>query len=219
MAKIVERSNNRERSLPPFVIESSDFVQIIERVFGKDAALTIEVGDSFYNKTAIMDGIDDVTKNISLLSGSFTVKVDELTISIMSSSSAIHYSEPQRPTVDALQAEFSAFVPYHRRIAQYVAIHETFFLCALLVIVLLLLLVHEDEISIWWALPIYPALLIFASVFWNKISQPKVFFSPRDSFLQRNKDKMVWGAISSIGTMLLSNFGNLMTYLTPGDGP
>ena len=209
MARIIRDSDDFSLDLPRFAIESDDFLKLLEKLNVSENKFSVETGEFLDEERTCLDSKEDARHNISLFKSPFIVKVDGLDINLRQHRRKVTFKEGHRAKAMALVAELSEYVPWYSRLFTSLprVIRKNLFLLALLPEVLRQFIWPEVSVNISLSLvTVLSILLLFIPGFW--FFNARVYYKPRDSFIQRNKDKIVWGIGSAILALLVSLYGN-----------
>ena len=208
MAKIIRRSEDFSLDLPRFAIESSDFLKLLEKLNVPEGKLSVTTGESNDETRTCLDGKEDIRSNISLLKSPFKIEIGGLNISVTHYRQKVSFKEDQRAKAMALVAELREYIPWYIRpfVSMPTVISKNLFLLAILPEVWRKFFRPEASVSASLTLSVIFLLIILAiPQFW--FYKARVFYRPRESFIQRNKDKIIWSVFAAMFTFLVSQYG------------
>ena len=209
MARIIRDSDDFSLALPRFAIESGDFLKLLEKLNVSESSFSVETGEFLDEERTFLYSKEDVQRNISMFKSPFKVKVDGLDINLRKHYRKVSFKENHRARAMALVAELSECVPWYSKLFTSLpgVISKNLFLLALLPEVLRQFIWPEVSVNISLSLvTLLTILLLFIPEFW--FFNARVYYKPRDNFIQRNKDKIVWGVGSAILALIVSLYGN-----------
>lgn len=220
MAKTIRSRESIDLDLPLFSIESSVFLDLIQRVFGESCDIVATVDHREDGTQTILEGIADIKSHISMFRGDIEIKIGELRISVGRFSNCVQFREPQRALAISLISELREYVPIW---IPFIALSKRkglLFTAWLLVILSILSYKHFPATIA----PFRLHILLFFCATWLTLTaanlrsiwaRPHIIYRPRDTFISRNKDKIVLGIVSSLCTLAIAQYGpQVLQYLT-----
>jgi hypothetical protein len=223
VAKIVSMDYPLTENVPKFSMESSVFVKTLERIVPSETSVKLETSASSGRTKTILEGFDDIYRNIALVNGPILVKLDAVDLTIGQYQARISYKESRPPFVSTLLTELGHSVPWHLRVADFLS---KFYISQILCALLLFSLIAEYITTTFDLLLTegFFALLSIAfvtSLVFNSIrffAVPRVFFSPNDSFFKRNKDQIIWTLGAYLAGNLTPDFSIIKSFLLAAIG-
>ena len=209
MAKSVKIKNYNIVPVPAFAMESSTFFNLLKDSLDEDKSISIILGRPDQNHT-ILENMTDVELHKPLLKGDLIIYTNKFEMRISGRKSVI-ISDELSPAVNALVERLSAFTPLHRKFFQFADGNLEFkgLIVGLLSAPYFLagsILLPEILISYIAQILVLTGLLSAMFSIFHHFGTPVIFFRAQESFLSRNRDKIVWSAISVVATIVSALF-------------
>ena len=211
MAKTVRTSNLADRRLPNFLASGSEVLVILRRVLPEGARLLVEIDNPDGESKTVVEGLDDLAANVSLLRSSLKITTDEFTVRVGRYRDSIEYSLPCPPSANAIIAEFQSLTPWYRQFHRFIVERElivfiTFFLIGFGTVTIFR---SNDGVTnrIFIGFLLAMIAVIFLFVLDRQVTgRAKIYYKLKDTWIRRNSDKIIWSCCTFAFGIVLANW-------------
>lgn len=206
------KDNTRSQSvaLPYIWCEATDFAKIAKQISGRDTP-TLNVGD--YSTTLIheMEGLEDIEENLHLIKVPLCLKFSGISVNIEHQFAYIDYDQEGYARAKGI---VEAFRPYEVLGSSHLS-GRNFYIGLFLLFVAFEVLIPDwmKEVKSQILFVILFAYFAISYGANSVLCRNRIYFRPRDTFLKRNQDKILWSVLTFIGTLFASRWSEVYQYM------
>ncbi|NDW47458.1 hypothetical protein [Ruegeria sp. PrR005] len=214
--EVIESKKTPELTVPPFRMTDEEFLSIIKTVARETDEIQLTTGSYLDNRRYVLTDLDDLEKNRSKISSPLTFRINSIKLNINRIHSQLTFEEKDRSTAEELHEHLKHYKIWYSFIGNP-------FLALALVFPAYFYISFGKKLEL-----IQEILLLFAvgsPIFFLSFLThmghlaPKVIFRPNDTFLKRNKDKIILAVLSLAAGIALNEAVPFIKSMVNADTP